>query len=126
MKYVFFFNEAGEADIDLIGKKGVNLALLSKKGFKVPPGFIVSNAVFDTIKEDKNIKSMLDKYLGSKDDTILTQIYGKIRKFEFSESVMDEIIEAYLSLSVDVNMNVNYMLKSKEEFVAVRSCVVGE
>jgi len=126
MKYVFFFNEAGEADIDLIGKKGVNLALLSKKGFKVPPGFIVSNAVFDTIKEDKNIKSMLDKYLGSKDDTILTQIYGKIRKFEFSESVMDEIIEAYLSLSVDVNMNVNSMLKSKEEFVAVRSCVVGE
>ena len=126
MKYVLFFGETGVADIDLIGKKGVNLSLLLKKGYKVPPGFIISKEVFDTIKENKEVKNMLDNYRSSKDDSILRQIYAKIRKYEFSEDIMDEIIEAYLSLSVDVNMNVDSMLKSKEEFVAVRSCVVGE
>ncbi len=124
MKYVLFFGECGEQDIDLIGKKGVNLSLLFKRGFQVPPGFILSGNIFDIIKKDKEIRKVIQNlFEGKPYEKTLQDI---LNKFEFSEEIEDEITEAYLSLSVDLNMNASSLLETKEEFVAVRSSIIDK
>ncbi|MBT3720948.1 hypothetical protein HN789_06660 [archaeon] len=123
MKYVLFFSECGEQDSSVIGRKGVNLALLFKKGFKVPPGFILSSNVFDIIKDDKRIKSAINNLFSGKKDSS-SDLQKLLRAYEFSEEIEDEITEAYLSLSVDLNMTASSLLETKEVFVAVRSSAI--
>src|ERR1035438_31939 len=42
MKYILPFQDPLAARIELSGGKGVNLALLTQRGFPVPPGFVVT------------------------------------------------------------------------------------
>ena len=46
MKYTFTFQEPLAARIEFSGGKGSNLALLTQRGFPVPPGFIVAAQVY--------------------------------------------------------------------------------
>ena len=46
MKYTFTFEEPLAAKIEYSGGKGSNLALLTQRGFPVPPGFIVTAPVY--------------------------------------------------------------------------------
>jgi hypothetical protein len=126
MKYILFLNETGESEIDIIGQKGVFLATLFNKGFRVPPGFIITASVFDRIKNNKLIKQLTHEYSESNNPLVLDKIQDLIKHYDFPEDVADEIIEGYLSLSVDADMDTTNLLKSTEEFVAVRSCFIGK
>lgn len=125
MKYILFFSECGEQDIDQIGRKGTNLALLFKRGFKVPPGFILSGYIFDIVKQDKKLKRVISELFSGKQEAKL-ELQELLKKFEFPEEIEDEIVEAYLSLSVDLNMNASSLLETKEVFVAVRSSAIDK
>ncbi|MEK6916913.1 MAG: PEP/pyruvate-binding domain-containing protein [Nanoarchaeota archaeon] len=129
MKYILFFSESGQADIKYIGKKGVNLALLFKKGFKVPPGFILSREIFDEIVNHKQIKGAVHELFKCSEDKFkekAKEVRALISNYVFHEEIEEEIIEAYLSLSIDFNMSVTSMLESEEVFVGVRHSFVGE
>src|SRR5436305_12158446 len=45
MKYILSFN-AADADLATVGGKGANLAELTRAGFSVPPGFLVTTAAY--------------------------------------------------------------------------------
>ncbi len=113
MNYILFFSEASQQDIEEIGVKGANLAFLFKRGFNVPPGFIISSKLFES-------------FVGKADDTNAPEIQRKLEEIEFPEDVKEEVLEAYYSLSVDINSDANSLLETKEVFVAVRSCYIRE
>jgi phosphoenolpyruvate synthase/pyruvate phosphate dikinase len=94
MADILFFNQVREEDFPIIGEKAKKLSMLSKSGFRIPPGFIVTkNALNDT---------------------------GKGR-LVFLEETQDEITDAYLSLSVSLDKtSVASLLSSEEVYVAVR------
>lgn len=123
MKYVLFFSECGEQDIEQVGRKATNLALLFKRGFKVPPGFIVSSNVFNILKQDKSLKKVIQDMFENKENA-KSNFQEIFKKVEFPEEIEDEIVEAYLSLSVDLNMSASSLLETKEVFVAVRSSTI--
>jgi len=127
MKYIVFFGEATPQDLHEIGVKGLNVALLFKKGFKVPPGFIISRDVCDMLF--KKIKKQVQELYKCKEEELhekTEHVKNLIKKFEFSEDIADEIIEAYLSLSVDLEMTAASLLETKEVFVAVRSSYIED
>jgi len=125
MSYVLFFREAAQQDLDEIGAKALNLAILFKKGFKVPPGFIISGRLFKSLFSKIPLQTLYKcsaEELGDKCQSIIKQI----KNIKLPESVMDEIIEAYLSLSVDLDKpSAASLLETKEVFVAVRASHIG-
>jgi len=127
MKYIVFFGEVTPQDLHEIGVKGLNVAMLFKKGFKVPPGFIVSKDVCEMLF--KRIKKPVQELSKCKEEQLhekTEHVKNLIKKLEFTEDIADEIIEAYLSLSVDLEMTAASLLETKEVFVAVRSSYIEE
>ena len=123
MKYVLFFGEAGKHDVKEIGFKGANLARLSKKKYNVPPGFILSSKVFEVLLSNKDVKKSLHELFKCNDNELpekCKEVKDLIKFFEFPEEIVDEMIEAYLSLSVDLSMSASSLLETKEVYVAVR------
>ncbi len=41
-KLIYWFDELGQADNELVGKKCANLGDLARAGFQVPPGFALN------------------------------------------------------------------------------------
>jgi hypothetical protein len=126
MRNTIFFGECTDDDAASVGKKALNVASLFKKGFKVPPGFIISRNVFDTMALDKNVKSAVSSFLKDRSDAGSQKLMDLIRSYEFPESIADEIIEAYLSISVDLTMNAASLLETRQVYVAVRGSVIGQ
>ncbi|HQT45247.1 MAG TPA: PEP/pyruvate-binding domain-containing protein, partial [Candidatus Micrarchaeota archaeon] len=64
MRFVKWFSEIDRNNIAEAGGKGANLGEMTKAGFPIPPGFIVtSNAYFEFIRLnniDKAIREMTD------------------------------------------------------------------
>lgn len=124
-KNIVWFTEVGKEDGKTVGGKGANLGELTKSGFPVPPGFIVTaDAYFDYIKEtglDKKIKEILEglDFENSKDlQRRAEKIQELIRKTPFPESLKKEIIEAYHKLEKET--------ETEKLYVAVRSSATAE
>ncbi len=130
MENILFFGSVGEADKDSVGVKSYNLAFLFKKGFKVPPGFIITKNVFDFILSKKEIKQAINELFRCKEEEIEERAYAAqklIKTFEFPEDIADEIIESYLSLSINLEkINATSLLENEEVYVAVRSSYLHE
>ena len=104
MKYVLFFGEISSEDVKDIGNKGASLALLFKKKFKVPPGFILSRKIYDLIAELAQngsgiiiISDELPELIGLADRIM---VIGKGRKaFEFDRGEVNQsqLLEAVVS-----------------------------
>jgi len=127
MKYIVFFGEATPQDLHEIGVKGLNVAMLFKKGFKVPPGFIISKDVCEILFN--KIKRPVQELAKCKEEELhdkTEHVKNLIKKLDFTEDIADEIIEAYLSLSVNLEMTAASLLETKEVFVAVRSSYIEE
>ncbi|MBM3228900.1 phosphoenolpyruvate synthase [Candidatus Parvarchaeota archaeon] len=120
MKYVKWFYELDRSSLAAAGGKGANLGEMTKAGFPIPPGFVVtSNAYFDYIKAngiDKIIREeteRLDTYDSSKlahaSETIKLRVLGG----EILPAIKEEIREAYRQMK-------------NEPYVAVRSSATAE
>lgn len=124
-KNIVWFNEVGKDDGALVGGKGANLGELTRAGFPVPPGFIVtSEAYFDYIKKtglDKKISKELDglDFENTKD---LQARAEKVQKFitetPLPATLKKEIIASYHKLEADTH--------SEKLYVAVRSSATAE
>ena len=54
MIYTTFFKDIDKGALDLVGGKGANLGEMTKAGFPVPPGFVVTvNAYLSFLKDNK-------------------------------------------------------------------------
>ncbi|MDD3679003.1 MAG: phosphoenolpyruvate synthase, partial [Patescibacteria group bacterium] len=124
-KNILWFNEVGKDDGALVGGKGANLGELTKAGFPVPSGYIITaQAYFDYIKEtglDKKIEKILDglDFEDSKDlQKRAEEVKSLIRKTKLPEHLNKEILEAYKKLAVET--------RTEKLYVAVRSSATAE
>lgn len=91
------FSDVDKEDIALVGGKGANLGEMTKAGFPVPDGFIVtSTAYYRFIKENNlstKIKHLLNTVNFDKSDS-LTQVSAHIRKIIIDGSLSDDLAKA--------------------------------
>ena len=62
-KFVVWFNEVDKEDIPLVGGKGANLGEMTKAGFPVPGGFIVTSAVYKHFLDVTHLRSKIESAL---------------------------------------------------------------
>lgn len=94
--------------IDLLtaGGKGSNLGELSRSGFDVPPGFIITTAAYDRSLQENEVQSDIDSLLGSLDNdssSSVSAVSKRIRElFEtitIPRDIRDEILRNYSKLN---------------------------
>src|SRR5829696_8716181 len=122
MTYTKRFDEIGKDDLALAGGKGANLGELSRAGLPVPPGFVLTTAVYDTFVEANEIGDTIVKFASvprADDPAAFEEVAQKIHALfsggKVPEDMADEIRTAYEELSED-----------PETAVAVRSSATAE
>jgi pyruvate,water dikinase len=101
-KYIKWFDEITKGDVGIAGGKGANLGEMTRAGFPIPGGFIVtSNAYFDFIRAN-HLEGAMGAVLDGLDvndsnmlDSASRKIESMIVKGEMSEEIKKEIVEAY-------------------------------
>lgn len=123
LRKIVWFNEVDKKDTALVGGKGANLGEMTKAGFPVPNGFIVtSNAYYQFIKDnnlDIKIKHLLNIVDVNNSESLMqasVQIKKEIMKGKMSDELAGEIVRAYRKLGGVL----------KEALVAVRSSATAE
>ena len=106
-------------DLALAGGKGANLGELSRAGFHVPPGYVITTAAYDLLLQKNDLQTRLAEMINSLDaghqDTavkVSQQIQGVLREIPIPEQIKDEVLKAYRELGSGV--------------VAVRSSATAE
>lgn len=124
-KNIVWFNEVGKDDGALVGGKGANLGELTRAGFPVPPGYIItSTAYFDYLKAtglDKKISNMLSG-LDFEDTKDLQKRAEDAQKLVLAaplpEGLKKEILGGYHKLKENT--------QTENLYVAVRSSATAE
>lgn len=120
--YVLWFNQVTKEDVGIAGGKGANLGEMTKAGFPIPPGFIITvDAYHHYLKENnlnKEIPSILKK-ITHEDQKSLERAAAKIKKLilqgNMSAQLSTEITSAYDKLG-----------EQQDILVAVRSSATAE
>ncbi len=117
--HILWFDQIDKEDVSLVGGKGANLGEITKAGFNVPEGFVLSShAYYDFIREN-NLSIKIKHLLSSAnfDDSksleqVSKHIKNVINKGNLSKDLVNEILQAYKKLG--------------EPLVAVRSSATAE
>jgi pyruvate,water dikinase len=120
--FVLWFNEVTKEDVGVVGGKGANLGEMTRAGFPVPPGFIVTaDAYYHYLQEnhlDEEIQHILNE-VTYEDQKSLEQASMNIKKLilqgKMSEQLTRAISSAYDTLS-----------EKQDLLVAVRSSATAE
>jgi pyruvate, water dikinase len=120
--FVLWFNEVTKEDVGIVGGKGANLGEMTRAGFPVPPGFIITaGAYYRFLQEnhlDEEIQHILKK-VTYEDQKSLEQASEQIQKLilqgNMSEQLAREITSAYDTLG-----------EKQDVLVAVRSSATAE
>ncbi len=123
-KFVVWFNEVDKEDIPLVGGKGANLGEMTKAGFPVPGGFIVTSAVYKHFLDVTHLRSKIESALHNlnvSDSKTLDSVSKTVRELitgsEFPREIANEVITAYFKLDEGL---------VKHAHVAVRSSATAE
>lgn len=122
VRFVKWFSEIDKSNLAEAGGKGANLGEMTKAGFPIPPGFIVtSNAYFEFVQAnglDKVIKDVTDGLDTSDSDALnkaSDHVKARMLAGEIPAEMKEEIKTAYKQLS-----------PGNEPYVAVRSSATAE
>lgn len=92
-------------DLDVAGGKGANLGELSRVGFEIPPGFVITTAAYDLMLRNNDLRSWIGEMLANlnTDDTAsVVQAGQRIREVlqgaPIPTAVADEVLPAYHKL----------------------------
>ena len=123
-QYVLWFNEVDKHDIDKVGGKGANLGEMTKAGFPVPNGFIVTAQAYYRFLDEAKIREKIRSLLGNLDvsdskalEKAANSVQQLIIRSRFPKDIADDIIRAYFKLSGHA---------FKHALVAVRSSATAE
>ncbi len=123
-KFVVWFQDVDKEDIALVGGKGANLGEMTKTGFPVPPGFIVTSEAYKSFLEESQLRGKFSDILVNLDvnnssalDKAAKRVQLLITRSRFPKSIAHEIIQSYFRLDKGV---------LKHSLVAVRSSATAE
>ncbi len=139
-KYVVWFSEVDHGDLAIVGGKGANLGEMSKAGFPVPPGFIVTSKAYYHFLEENNLRPKIKKIIENLDPNNSKQLQSKSKQIKkvilnshIPKEIAHTIAEYYQQLphyfhSKEKKPSIQSHIKSvfAHEFVAVRSSATAE
>ncbi|MBU1849508.1 MAG: hypothetical protein KKH40_02160 [Nanoarchaeota archaeon] len=122
MDRILTLNKINRSDTQIAGFVGVDLAEMFNKKISTPLCFVISTKAFDSFLEDNSLKVHLDCILSKVDfesDESLKEAYTEIKDFfenlELSEDFQNELLEAYDTLTIDIdNFNVAKLVTAIE------------
>jgi rifampicin phosphotransferase len=106
-------------DLELAGGKGANLGELTRAGFDIPPGFVITTAAYDLLLKNNGLQARIADMLASldsEDPASVTQVSQRIR-----QSIQTATIPAQVSKEI-----INAYRRLGHEAVAVRSSATTE
>lgn len=123
-EFVVWFKDVDRDDVGIVGGKGANLGEMTRAGFPVPNGFIVTAYAYYQFIKDNNLITKINDLLKTtnfdKQDS-LNQVSNHIKKFiinaKMSDELVTDIFKAYQKLSGG---------SLKNALVAVRSSATAE
>ncbi|HBB76113.1 MAG: phosphoenolpyruvate synthase [Candidatus Levybacteria bacterium RIFOXYA1_FULL_41_10] len=123
LKDVVWFSEVDKEDISLAGGKGANLGEMTKAGFPVPNGFIVTAKAYKDFIKQNDLQVKINHLLGTVDfnnQDSLSQVSSHIKK---------QIMQGELSRDLVLDIYNHYKKLGgflREALVAVRSSATAE
>ena len=123
--YVVWFNQVDKEDVDIVGGKGANLGEMTKAGFPVPEGFIITVTAYKDFLEHNRLEEKIKKELEGLEVSDSKALEAASKKVErlitrsaFPKEIAHEIIRAYFKLGGDDVL--------EHPIVAVRSSATAE
>ncbi len=123
-KFVVGFSQVDREDIGVVGGKGANLGEMTKAGFPVPSGFIVTAQAYFHFLDVAHLRDDLTDLLYGLDvsdskalERVSAEIQRRITRSRFPEDIATEVMHAYFSLDKGL---------LKHPLVAVRSSATAE
>ena len=118
--YVRWFDDITKADVPVVGGKGANLGEMTRAGFPVPPGFVVTVDAYRRFADATGVGSRIREQLSALDVDDPDQlrrtsdaIQSIVRNAPFPDDVRAAVLAAYARLARDDD--------HPDELVAVRS-----
>lgn len=123
LPYIVWFKDVSKEDVALVGGKGANLGEMTRAGFPVPNGFIVTSAAYLYLLDTNNLRPKIKAILDNIDvnrppelDRVSQDLKRLISRAEIPGDLADQILAAYDRLSPG----------SSPALVAVRSSATAE
>jgi pyruvate, water dikinase len=119
-RYIRWFDHITKSDVALVGGKGANLGEMTRAGFPVPPGFVVTVDAYQRFADASGVGERIRAQLSALDVDDPDQlrrtadaIAALVRDAEMPGDVRSDIVAAYGLLAPDADR--------PDEIVAVRS-----
>jgi len=107
-KWIYWLEELGQEDNDIVGKKCANLGELAQAGFPTPPGFALSIGAYKKFMEETGVRKEMrlfsDAFSADPDNPAdlpkykkLTDVLRHIVQFKELPEEMDQTIREYYS-----------------------------
>ena len=102
MSYLKQFDELGRDDIEIAGGKAANLGELTRAGFPVPHGFVVSTDGYRAFVAAREIGAAILERAGSADTEQASEEIQALFAGAVPDDLRSEIADAYAELGADV------------------------
>lgn len=123
-KFVVWFKDVDREDIGIVGGKGANLGEMTKAGFPVPNGFIVTAQAYFHFLDEAHLRNDMQDLLHGLDVSNSKQLAdtGKairtlITRAQFPDDIASDVMKAYFKLDTGL---------LRHSPVAVRSSATAE
>lgn len=130
MSSILSLHNVHEQDHDKVGFKAVDLAKLHVKKITIPLTFIITFQAFKDFMEQNGLNMKINRLLSGLDlnnDKELLSAYETIKEWfvqaEFSETMKEDLFDAYTTLSIDASLDASKLVSAEEKpfVVLIRS-----
>ena len=113
IRHIIPFEALGVADVSVAGGKGANLGELTRAGFQVPPGFVISAEAYLEAMDEGGVRAELVQFERSIDvygaralDEGASRLQELVRKAGLPATLRSELLDAYHGLGPNVRVAV--------------------
>ena len=113
--WILPFEDIGRKDVALAGGKGANLGALVRKGFPVPPGFVVSAEACRSFFRDIDLHQEVTQFSNMQPDSwgeLCATIQKKIHAANMGTELSDTILSAHADLMATLNPEARCAVRS--------------
>src|SRR6266480_3095170 len=93
-KFVVWFQDVDKDDVELVGSKGANSGEMTRSGFPVPPGFIVTVHAYVQFLQKNKLEEKIKRILANTkfdDNKSLQKSSGEIKNLILKGKIPDDV-----------------------------------